>query len=468
MSMMNHAAPELQPDLLKLIETYKLLSDDKILAGWVTDPTKMSMTRGAALRLLAIRKSSQFDELLPVALKSVSAPLRADARDALALMRPADAVPLLGETLASEAASISERQRAVTTLATLKTDDADAILKRWTDKLAADQVPEPLQLDVLEAAAARDLPDLKAVVDQLRAKLSSGDPLARYKSSLHGGDAERGREVFVGHRVGQCVRCHKVGETLAGGNAGPNLHEVAKRHDRASLLQSLVDPSAKIAKGFETVTLVLENGQTFGGLIRKEDGNEIVLEQPDGKLVTLKPADVEERTAPKSAMPEMNRALSPRELRDLVEFLSTMKGDDGSLSEAERELIDLTNKEREKLKLPPLKADPVLMKLAREQNAHMVRLNQLGHELEGETFSKRLKESGYMAMAAGENCAEGAASPKEAVADWMTSEFHKSNILSDKYTHLGVAQGKSKEGKTYSTQVFAKPFETQKPMISDP
>jgi uncharacterized protein YkwD len=159
----------------------------------------------------------------------------------------------------------------------------------------------------------------------------------------------------------------------------------------------------------------------------------------------------------------MNRALSPRELRDLVEFLSTLKSDDGSLSEIEQELIDLTNKEREKLKLPPLKADPVLMKLAREQNAHMARLNQLGHELEGETFSKRLEAVGYMAMAAGENCAEGTASPKEAVADWMTSEFHKSNILSDKYTRIGVSQGKSKEGKTYSTQVFAEPFEDKIP-----
>ena len=175
------------------------------------------------------------------------------------------------------------------------------------------------------SATARDLPDLKAAVDQFKAKHASGDPLTRFKVSLHGGDAELGREVFLGHRVGQCVRCHKVGESLAGGNAGPNLHEAAKRHDRAALLQSLVDPNAKIAKGYETVTLVLANGKTFGGLIRKEDADEIVLEQPDGKLVTLKPGDVEERTAPKSAMPEMNRALSPRELRDLVEFLSQLK-----------------------------------------------------------------------------------------------------------------------------------------------
>ena len=461
--LLANTATELQPDVLKLIAKYKLPTDDAIFAAWVTDATKSVLARSAALRLLATRRAKQLDESLTIALKSDLAPLRAEARDVLALVRPAEAIPLLGETLSNEAASIPERQRAVTMLATLKTGAADVILKKWTDELLADQVPEPLQLDVLEAATVRDLPELKAAIDQFIARLSSGDIVTRHKVSLHGGDAERGREVFVGHRVGQCIRCHKVGDGIAGGNAGPNLHEVAKRHDRVSLLQSLVDPNAKIAKGFETVTLVTSDGKTFGGLIRKEDANEIVLEQPDGKLVTLKPSDVEERSAPKSAMPEMNRALSARELRDLVEFLSTIKGDDGPLSEVERELIDYTNKEREKLKLPPLKADPVLMRLAREQNAHMARLNQLGHELEGETFSNRMKATGYIAMAAGENCAEGAASPKEAVADWMTSEFHKSNILSDKYTHIGVAQGKSKEGKTYSTQVFAKPFEDNVP-----
>ena len=324
-ALLANAAPELQPDIVKLIAKYKLPADDAVFASWVTDATKSVLARSAALRLLATHKAKQLDDSLASALKSDLAPLRAEARDVLALVRPAEAIPLLGETLASEAASIPERQRAVMTIATLKADAADVILKQWADKLVAEQVPEPLQLDVLEAVTARDLPDIKQAVDQFKAKLSSGDLVARHKVSLLGGDAQLGREVFIGHRVGQCVRCHKVGETLAGGNAGPNLHEVAKRHDRASLLQSLVDPNAKIAKGFETVTLVTSDGKTFGGLIRKEDANEIVLEQPDGKLVTLKPADVEERTTPKSAMPEMNRALSPRELRDLVEFLTTLK-----------------------------------------------------------------------------------------------------------------------------------------------
>lgn len=194
------------------------------------------------------------------------------------------------------------------------------------DRLTAGSVPDSLQLDVLDAATTRDLPELKQAADQFRMKLASADLMTRHRISLHGGDAERGREIFVGHRVGQCVRCHKAGSVLAtGGTAGPDLHQVATRHDRASLLQSLVDPNAKIAKGFETVTLVMQSGQVFGGLIRKEDEREIVLEQSDGRQISLKASDVEERSAPKSAMPEMNRALSPRELRDVVEFLSQLR-----------------------------------------------------------------------------------------------------------------------------------------------
>lgn len=46
---------------------------------------------------------------------------------------------------------------------------------------------------------------------------------------------------------------------------------VRKRSDRLSLLQSLVEPSAKIAKGFESVTIVLQSGQLVAGIIRNEE-----------------------------------------------------------------------------------------------------------------------------------------------------------------------------------------------------
>lgn len=122
-------------------------------------------------------------------------------------------------------------------------------------------------------------------------------------------------------------------------------------------------------------------------------------------------------------------------------------------------LIELTNAERKKIGLPALKPDPALMRLAREQSAHMAKLQKISHELEGRTFSLRMKEAEYQAFAAGENCAEGADSPEQAVSDWMMSPGHKANIVSDKYTRLGVGVSADKNGRQYFTQIFAKPFE---------
>jgi quinoprotein glucose dehydrogenase len=324
--LLSQAGSDLQPDVVKLVTRYQLPTDEAIFAGWVSDTSRKVASQTAALRLLATRKSPLADATIEVAIRSDRPELRAEARDMLALLKPADSVGLLESTLNNEAASLLERQRAVAALSLIRLDAADRILKAWMDRLTAGSVPDSLQLDVLDAATTRDLPELKQAADQFRMKLASADLMTRHRISLHGGDAERGREIFVGHRVGQCVRCHKAGSVLAtGGTAGPDLHQVATRHDRASLLQSLVDPNAKIAKGFETVTLVMQSGQVFGGLIRKEDEREIVLEQSDGRQISLKASDVEERSAPKSAMPEMNRALSPRELRDVVEFLSQLR-----------------------------------------------------------------------------------------------------------------------------------------------
>jgi quinoprotein glucose dehydrogenase len=46
----------------------------------------------------------------------------------------------------------------------------------------------------------------------------------------------------------------------------------------------------------------------------------------EGKLVSLKKDDIEQRKEGKSAMPEdLTKHLSRRDLRDLVEFLSSLK-----------------------------------------------------------------------------------------------------------------------------------------------
>lgn len=315
----------LQNQLVELIRRHQLPIDDREFAAWVTDSSKSVPVRVAALRLLAARKSIEAAAIIDAALTSEADLVRAEARDLLLGRKPDRAGKLLVEIAQSSSATTLERQRAIGSLATWKSKQADAVLLLLATQLADGSLAPALHLDVIEAAKMKNTSDLKNLVDQFNAMQTGKGLLAQYQAAVEGGRSEQGRSLFVGHRVAQCVRCHKVGSTVVGGNAGPDLNQVAKRHDRLSLLQSLVEPSAKIAKGFESVTIVLQSGQLVAGVIRSEENGMITIEQPDGKVVTISVADVEDRTAPKSAMPEMHRALTLRELRDLVEYLSTLQ-----------------------------------------------------------------------------------------------------------------------------------------------
>lgn len=152
------------------------------------------------------------------------------------------------------------------------------------------------------------------------------DPLAKYRPLLDGGDAERGRVLFHTNREIRCNACHKVGES-GGGFVGPELTEVAKRGPREYLLESLIDPSAKIAKGFETVVIITEAGQIVTGTFVSDDGKQVTIAPPTGGKVTVAVADVSERlTSPVSSMPPMGNAFKPEQIADLVAYLETLKG----------------------------------------------------------------------------------------------------------------------------------------------
>lgn len=127
------------------------------------------------------------------------------------------------------------------------------------------------------------------------------------------------------------------------------------------------------------------------------------------------------------------------------------------LSADEEALIQLTNAERKKLNLPELSVDLALMKLARSHSAEMAKLNQIGHEAGGKSFSTRMSDAKYKSFLAGENIARGQNSPQQAVSDWMNSAGHKENIIRKEFTHIGVGIASSETGKRYWTQVFSRP-----------
>lgn len=323
--LMASTPDELQEKLVQLIGRYNLPTDESVFASWVGDSGYAVSSRIAALRYLARQQSGLVDAALQQALNSDQPLLRAEARDVAAQRNPTAAAGIYLSVTEDPQSAVAERQRAVLGLARVKTSEATTALRQLAGRLAEGDLEAALQLDVVEAGTLDGSAEVTELIHKFKAKQSAGGLLGQHMVSLEGGDAERGRSLFVGHRVAQCVRCHKAGTLISGGNAGPDLAEVARRHPRVSLLQSLVEPSAVIARGFESVTLVLNSGTIVAGVIRSEADGQLTIEQPDGRTVTVRIDEIEERTPARSAMPEMHRTLTPREMRDVVEYLSTLK-----------------------------------------------------------------------------------------------------------------------------------------------
>ena len=118
----------------------------------------------------------------------------------------------------------------------------------------------------------------------------------------------------------------------------------------------------------------------------------------------------------------------------------------------EQEVVKLTNAERTKAGLAPLKTDNQLMAAAREKSQDMQSKKYFSHT--SPTFGSpfdRMKALGISYKSAGENIAQGQRSPQEVVQAWMDSPGHRANILNAKFTHIGV--GYVKTG-NYWTQQF--------------
>ncbi len=128
------------------------------------------------------------------------------------------------------------------------------------------------------------------------------------------------------------------------------------------------------------------------------------------------------------------------------------------ISKAEQELIDLTNKERAKEKLPALKPNALLFKSARGHSADMAKKGELEHKLDGKNVADRADTVGYRFEDIGENIAvTDNETPAAIVKLWMGSEGHRANILNKDFVDVGIGVVKNDKGDTYYTQVFGAP-----------
>ena len=281
--------------------------------------------RIAALRAVLLLGDARSEQAVRAALQDTSVTVRMAALGAIPPLRLPEATTADLLTSVITKGSVPEQQSALASLGQIEGSSARESLTRLVDQLATGRIAPEIQLDVAEAARATKHAPLVTKLDALEKTRAAGAPLVAYADALRGGDARRGQRVIFQGPAAQCTRCHNFG-TGPGASVGPPLRTIASRLTRDQLLEALVDPSARIAPGFGPVQVTLKNGKrTFGTLLEETDAF-IMVDAGSGPGKILK-TDIANRVNGPSAMPAMGSILTRRELRDVVEYLSTLKQD---------------------------------------------------------------------------------------------------------------------------------------------
>jgi quinoprotein glucose dehydrogenase len=230
--------------------------------------------------------------------------------------------------------SIKAQQTAYQLLGELKSPAVEKILLASFDRSKSKQLSASVVLDLVMAAEAQGTAELKNRIAAFRTmQQEAGNVLSLWSECTDGGNAERGRSIFFGRSAASCRRCHKVAGS--GGEVGPDLSKIGKEKDRNYLLEAIVDPNAKVAKGFETVILVTVDGLVHSGILKTEDDQVVQLMTPTGALVSVAKDEIDERANGQSGMPQdLVKSLTRSEIRDLVEYLTTLQSEpDGAHGE---------------------------------------------------------------------------------------------------------------------------------------
>lgn len=282
------APPELRALARTLADEQGVALDPAAALATLRDGSAAPRERAQCLLQLVRIAHPEAASLVAAALDSDAPELRIAAREALVRGAAPEATAALRRALA--AGTRAERQLALAQLARLGRADADAVLIEALQSAIASRgggtpsstpfawSPE-LDLDLMEAAESRrpHSTEVAAELASWRAGAPAAGAALMLDLALVGGDSERGRELVNFHSASACLRCHALDGH--GGTAAPALDRAGTRLARIDLLRALVEPNAAIAEGY---------------------------------------------TAP-SAMPDMTTLLSPREVRDIVEYLQSLR-----------------------------------------------------------------------------------------------------------------------------------------------
>ncbi len=147
------------------------------------------------------------------------------------------------------------------------------------------------------------------------------------------GSASRGKDLFYGDA--NCSLCHMVAGK--GGRVGPDLTAVGGSRTREAIIDSVRNPSRRLAWGlteatkefpqeYESVTAVTADGKEIKGVTLNEDNFSVqIMDMSEGIHLLEKDKLRSFQKSRESAMPKYNAdTLSDKDLDDIVAFLASL------------------------------------------------------------------------------------------------------------------------------------------------
>src|ERR1700691_2098071 len=147
------------------------------------------------------------------------------------------------------------------------------------------------------------------------------------------GDATHGKELFNGDA--NCSLCHMV--EGKGGRLGPELTEVGNSRTREAIIDSVRNPSRRLAWGlsestkefpqeYDTITVVTADGKQIKGVALNEDNFSVQIMDSSEQIHSLEKDKLRSfQKSRESMMPPYNAdALSDKDLADILAFLASV------------------------------------------------------------------------------------------------------------------------------------------------
>jgi putative heme-binding domain-containing protein len=276
-------------------EALAAINATQYLPGMITvlqEPSSSAVLRKSMITLIARHKTAAADAALSEALRTGAAELQIAV--AVALAGNAHGASLLLDNISTGKAPV----------------------RVLVDRQVAERLAAQPSLQDRVTALTKNLPPVSAEREAL-----IRERLAGFSSTALPADAvSKGAAQFAI----SCAVCHRLGGQ--GALVGPQLDGVGVRGP-ARLLEDILDPNRNVDHAFRQSVLTMHDGQFLLGMIRREEGESLILADMTGKENTIAKATIKTRAdSTTSLMPDIfSQTMSVEQMNYLLAYLLSQR-----------------------------------------------------------------------------------------------------------------------------------------------